>query len=42
MPKMKGLKDLMLPVGNENETGGYGCASRVSKRRGAQPIRRFS
>lgn len=24
MPKMKGLKDLMLPVGNENEPGGYG------------------
>jgi hypothetical protein len=31
MPKMKGLKDLMLPVGNENETGGYGCAWRAQK-----------
>jgi hypothetical protein len=39
---MKGLKDLMLPVGNENEPGGYGCVWRAQKRRQAQPIRWFS
>jgi hypothetical protein len=37
MPKMKGLKDLMLPVGNENEPGGYGCVRSVSKSRQADP-----
>jgi hypothetical protein len=31
MPKMKGLKELKLPVGNENESGGYGCI-RMTKR----------